>query len=179
MSCETARLRQLLMRRPFASTVHAPHWPWSQPFLVPVRWRCSRSASSSVVRGSRSIWRTRPLTVRAVVIAALRLFYWRREKTRGRESTERVLCHPFDFGPASSLDRRRRLEGMTDFSLRPIGVIRSVLRSLDDAPKQGREGAPDAWLEIDPAFARALLGVAKDDDLVVITWLHRADREVL
>ena len=53
------------MRRPLTSTVQAPHWPWSQPFLVPVRWRCSRSASSSDVRGSRSRCRTRPLTVSA------------------------------------------------------------------------------------------------------------------
>ena len=48
--CITARVRQALMRRPFSRTVQAPHWPWSQPFLVPVRCRCSRSASSSVVR---------------------------------------------------------------------------------------------------------------------------------
>ena len=63
--------------------------------------------------------------------------------------------------------------------LQRIGVIRSALRSLDEAPKQGFEGAPDAWLEIDPAFARALHGIAKGDDLLVITWLHRADRDVL
>ena len=34
-----ASVRQELMRRPLTSTVHAPHWPWSQPFLVPVRSR--------------------------------------------------------------------------------------------------------------------------------------------
>ena len=47
-SCITASVRQELIRRPSTITVHAPHWPWSQPFLVPVRCRCSRSASSSV-----------------------------------------------------------------------------------------------------------------------------------
>ena len=36
-SCITASVRQELMRRPSTSTVQAPHWPWSQPFLVPVR----------------------------------------------------------------------------------------------------------------------------------------------
>ena len=66
-----------------------------------------------------------------------------------------------------------------ELELQRIGVIRSALRLLDEAPKQGFEGAPDAWLEIDPAFARALHGVAKGDDLIVITWLHRADRDVL
>ena len=36
------------------------------------------------------------------------------------------------------------------FTLRPIGVLRSTLRSVDQAPRQGSEGAPDAWLELDP-----------------------------
>ena len=44
---------------------------------------------------------------------------------------------------------------------------------------QGSEGTPDAWLEVDPAFARGLSRIAAGDQLVVITWLHRADREVL
>lgn len=65
------------------------------------------------------------------------------------------------------------------YPLHPIGFIRSTLRKLEDAPRQGSEGAPDAWLEIDSAFARALLGIAAGDELVVITWLHRADRAVL
>jgi tRNA-Thr(GGU) m(6)t(6)A37 methyltransferase TsaA len=66
-----------------------------------------------------------------------------------------------------------------EYSLRPIGHIRSTLRALDEAPRQGSEGAPDAWLEVDPAFARALLGIAAGDEVIVITWLHRANREVL
>ncbi len=65
------------------------------------------------------------------------------------------------------------------FSLRPVGSIRSTLRSPNDAPRQGSEGAPDAWLEINPAFARALSGIAAGDDVIVVTWLHRADRGVL
>jgi tRNA-Thr(GGU) m(6)t(6)A37 methyltransferase TsaA len=68
---------------------------------------------------------------------------------------------------------------MTSYSLHPIGHLRSALRALGDAPRQGSEGAPDAWLEVDPAFARGLSGVVAGDDVVVITWLHRADREVL
>ncbi len=68
---------------------------------------------------------------------------------------------------------------METFTLNPIGFVRSKLRSLADAPRQGEEGAPDAWLEIAPAFATALAGVAAGDELVVITWLHLADRAVL
>jgi tRNA-Thr(GGU) m(6)t(6)A37 methyltransferase TsaA len=63
--------------------------------------------------------------------------------------------------------------------LRPIGVIRSQLASLADAPMQGSEGAPDAWLEVDPSLAAALEGIDVGDELIVITWFHRADRTVL
>jgi tRNA-Thr(GGU) m(6)t(6)A37 methyltransferase TsaA len=63
--------------------------------------------------------------------------------------------------------------------LRVIGTIRSTLRDLEKAPRQGSEGAPDAWLEVDPAYATALRGIAAGDPLVVLTWLHRADRGVL
>jgi len=66
-----------------------------------------------------------------------------------------------------------------DFSLQPIGHIRSTLRALGDAPRQGSEGAPDAWLEVKPDLARALHGLAAGDEVIVITWLHRADRAVL
>jgi len=66
-----------------------------------------------------------------------------------------------------------------DLLLRPIGQVRSTLVDRHLAPMQGHEGAPDAWLEIDPSFARALLGVSAGDHVVVITWLDRADRAVL
>ncbi len=65
------------------------------------------------------------------------------------------------------------------FSIRPIGIIRSTLRALNAAPRQASEGAPDAWFEVDPTYARALLGIAAGDELVVVTWLHRADRNVM
>jgi tRNA-Thr(GGU) m(6)t(6)A37 methyltransferase TsaA len=65
------------------------------------------------------------------------------------------------------------------YAVHPVGRIRSTLRSPRDAPRQGSEGAPDAWLEIEPAFARALAGIAAGDEIIVITWLDRADRGVL
>lgn len=66
-----------------------------------------------------------------------------------------------------------------DYSLNPIGLIRSPLVALDEAPRQGSEGAPDAWLEVNPTFARGLFGIATGDEAIVVTWLHRADRKVL
>lgn len=66
-----------------------------------------------------------------------------------------------------------------DLSLEPVGVIRSSLRARAQAPRQGDEGARDAWLEVRPAFARALSGISAGDEVLVITWLHRADRGVV
>ena len=61
----------------------------------------------------------------------------------------------------------------------PIGRIESRLTELKGAPKQGDEGAPDALLVIEPRLAPALDGLQPGDEVIVITWLHQADREVL
>lgn len=66
-----------------------------------------------------------------------------------------------------------------DVTLRFVGRVRSELRDPKDAPRQGSEGAPDAWIELDEAFAAALEGVVVGDALVLVTWLDRADRTVL
>jgi tRNA-Thr(GGU) m(6)t(6)A37 methyltransferase TsaA len=67
----------------------------------------------------------------------------------------------------------------SDFLLRPIGVIRSPLRIPEEAPCQGSEGAPDAWLELEAEFAPALRGVETGMELVIVTWLDRAHRDTL
>ena len=61
----------------------------------------------------------------------------------------------------------------------PIGVVRSSLRTRADAPRQGSESAPDASIVLEPSFADALHGVGVGDELVVLTWLHEAQRDVL
>lgn len=63
--------------------------------------------------------------------------------------------------------------------VRPIGFIHSELKDRADAPKQGREGAPDVWLELLPDYRDGLQGMAVGDELVLITWFHRAARDVL
>src|SRR5687767_6341912 len=65
------------------------------------------------------------------------------------------------------------------FELRPIGRVASSLTDPAQAPKQGSEGAPDARLVIDDAVAAGLEDLRAGDRLVVLTWLDRADREVL
>ena len=71
------------------------------------------------------------------------------------------------------------LDMMSSYILEPIGFIRSTVKVREDAPRQGPEGAPDAWLEIEPRFAEALLGMEVGHELIVITWLHEAKRDVL
>lgn len=66
-----------------------------------------------------------------------------------------------------------------DAVLHFVGAVRSELRDLQDAPRQGSEGAPDAWVEIDGSYASALGGLAVGDRMILITWLDRADRSVL
>jgi tRNA-Thr(GGU) m(6)t(6)A37 methyltransferase TsaA len=66
-----------------------------------------------------------------------------------------------------------------EIRLRPIGVIRSELKRLEDAPKQGPEGAPDAWLELEPWAVDGLHGIVVGDELLVISWFHQARRDVL
>ena len=63
--------------------------------------------------------------------------------------------------------------------LHPICVIRSSIKTRRQAPKQGSEGAPDAWLEVNASVAEALHGIAAGDELIVLTWLHQANRKTL
>ena len=59
-----------------------------------------------------------------------------------------------------------------NYSFRQIGIVRSSLREVRDAPNQAFEGAPEALLEIDPTFAPALHRVTAGQDLILLTWLH-------
>jgi tRNA-Thr(GGU) m(6)t(6)A37 methyltransferase TsaA len=65
------------------------------------------------------------------------------------------------------------------FELRQIGVVESSLGDVDTAPKQGGEGAPEAWIVLESAFLDGLDGIAAGDRLLVLTWLHLGDRDVL
>jgi tRNA-Thr(GGU) m(6)t(6)A37 methyltransferase TsaA len=67
----------------------------------------------------------------------------------------------------------------TTFALKPIGFIQSSLKRRRDAPRQGSEGAPGAWLEMSPAVAKGLQGLTVGQDIIVVTWLHLARRNVL
>ncbi len=68
---------------------------------------------------------------------------------------------------------------MNTFEIRSIGRVSSSLRTLDAAPRQADEGAPEAWLVFEPEAIGGLRNIRAGDDLILITWLDRARRDVL
>ena len=74
---------------------------------------------------------------------------------------------------------RSQPSDMSTYTLEPVSVIRSALKRLEDAPLQGDEGAPEAWLDITPKATPGLMGIEPGDELIVLTWLHLAERDVL
>jgi tRNA (Thr-GGU) A37 N-methylase len=65
------------------------------------------------------------------------------------------------------------------YTIEPIGVIRSELDSREATPLQGYEGAPEAWLELTAPVEQGLVSLTAGDDVLILTWLHRARRDVL
>jgi tRNA-Thr(GGU) m(6)t(6)A37 methyltransferase TsaA len=65
------------------------------------------------------------------------------------------------------------------FEVTPIGTVQSPLTDPASAPSQGDEGAPDAWLVFEPAVLEALDGIRTGEEIIVLTWLDRARRDVL
>jgi tRNA-Thr(GGU) m(6)t(6)A37 methyltransferase TsaA len=66
-----------------------------------------------------------------------------------------------------------------NLQLRQIGIVRSALKDIHDCPCQESEGAPGAWIEIEPQYSEALDGLEVGDDIMVMTWMHLADRSIL
>jgi tRNA-Thr(GGU) m(6)t(6)A37 methyltransferase TsaA len=65
------------------------------------------------------------------------------------------------------------------YQLRPVGQVESPLTDSAAAPKQGDEGAPAARIVFRPEFLPAAADLHAGDQVLVLTWLHRGDRDVL
>jgi tRNA-Thr(GGU) m(6)t(6)A37 methyltransferase TsaA len=63
--------------------------------------------------------------------------------------------------------------------LRPIGWVQSPLTERDQAPRQGDEGAPGAWLVLEPDMADAMADLEPGSEVILLTWLDRANRDVM
>jgi tRNA-Thr(GGU) m(6)t(6)A37 methyltransferase TsaA len=82
-----------------------------------------------------------------------------------RDELERLLAGT--VGPVGS------------FAVEPIGTVSSGIADLSHAPNQGDEGAPEAWIEFIDDVRSGLSDIAVGDELIVLTWLHLARRDVL
>jgi tRNA-Thr(GGU) m(6)t(6)A37 methyltransferase TsaA len=83
--------------------------------------------------------------------------------------------HDARYPPKTAAER----PPVASFEIRPIGRVESGLHDLKSAPKQADEGAPSAWLVFTPEVSPGLRGIHIGDEVVLITWLDRADRKVL
>ena len=63
--------------------------------------------------------------------------------------------------------------------MRPIGIVRSEIRFKEEAPRFYTEGAPNAFVEIHPEYRKGLFRIRAGEEVIVLTWLHRASRGVL
>jgi tRNA-Thr(GGU) m(6)t(6)A37 methyltransferase TsaA len=68
---------------------------------------------------------------------------------------------------------------MTEIEIKPVGRIESLLTERADAPKQGNEGVPEAWIVFEPGLVEALRGIEVGDEILIFTWLDRGKRDVL
>jgi tRNA-Thr(GGU) m(6)t(6)A37 methyltransferase TsaA len=81
------------------------------------------------------------------------------------------------------MERRQRIESreenVASFEVKVIGRVASPLTDLELAPRQADEGAPEAWLVFEPELLEGLRSLRPGDEVIVITWLDRARRDVL
>ena len=68
---------------------------------------------------------------------------------------------------------------MNSYQVVPIGWVESPLTDRAQAPRQGEEGAPDAWLVFEPGVAEGMRDLEPGTEILVLTWLDRAARDVL
>jgi tRNA-Thr(GGU) m(6)t(6)A37 methyltransferase TsaA len=66
-----------------------------------------------------------------------------------------------------------------EFGVVPVGRVESELADRGQAPRQGDEGAPDAWLVFAPEVAAGIADLVPGAEVILLTWLDRADRSVL
>lgn len=67
----------------------------------------------------------------------------------------------------------------SSYEVRPIGTVESPLVDREAAPRQGDEGSPDAWLVFDPSVSEGIRDLQAGTEILVLTWLDRARRDVL
>lgn len=70
-------------------------------------------------------------------------------------------------------------QNLSSFEIKAIGRVRSSLKSIADAPRQGDEGGTEAWVDIEEGYFRALEGLKKEDWIILLSFFHLSERETL
>src|SRR5215470_9346383 len=159
--------------------------PTSEQDLSPSRMRSPHSlaASFAAVCGV-SVWVTPTKTSRPgpsmapTTRPSTATLAWLTRCTTARTSTSlraRAICRLSGPWPAPGW----RMGNMTGYQVVPIGWVESPLKDRAQAPRQGDEGAPDAWLVFQPEVAERIRDLAPGAEIIVLTWLDRAARDVL
>src|SRR6266487_5371884 len=94
----------------------------------------------------------------------------------------RLRCVKASSAKYQAMTNKEQSEDQTKrkhFRIQPIGFIRSDLKCAEDAPRQGREGATNASIEVLPSYMKALHRMQVGDEIIIISWLHRARRNVM
>jgi hypothetical protein len=95
-----------------------------------------------------------------------------------RQPGSREARYAHLLGAAPDLSQNRASKEAS-YSITPIGHVESSLKSREEAPKQGSEGAPEAWLVINEAVGPGLAGIEAGQEIVLLTWFHQGRRDVL
>lgn len=66
-----------------------------------------------------------------------------------------------------------------EYALRPIGFVESSILNREDAPSQGNEGAPNAWIILNKDLAEGLEGLSVGQEIIILTWFHLSSRDIL
>ena len=86
---------------------------------------------------------------------------------------------PDDITAGASVAADRAGQASQRYEVRPVAWVESPLKRLAQAPNQGREGAPPAWLVFEPEVAEAVRHLRAGEQVIMLTWLDRSRRDEL
>jgi tRNA-Thr(GGU) m(6)t(6)A37 methyltransferase TsaA len=86
---------------------------------------------------------------------------------------------PHDDTAGASLPAGRAGQAAQWYEVRPVAWVESPLKYRAQAPRQGSEGAPSAWLAVEPDLAEGIRDLRAGQQVIVLTWLDRARRDEL
>src|SRR5882757_239544 len=144
----------------------------SSPSCAAAR-RCSRSAAAVIDESDCSV------SIARYLISRMRSAGRYTLNCRMSSAIRKMVLRYYSTATGGQAGPGGGEEPMSSYEVVPIGWVESPLKDRAQAPRQGDEGAPDAWLVIEPGVAEGVRDLAAGSEIIVLTWLDRADRAVL